>query len=114
MGAKPQMREYFNLRGLKVRDVKLFFKTLVSLSPDQTLAIEDFVNGCMKVKGGASSLDMQALKLQAVRHQELLEAIASATGVDNRPNLSFVTGMSSNLPARVRSTRSDGIKYGAL
>jgi len=72
---QPEIRKFFELQGLKVRDVKIFFKTLVHMSPGCELTIDDFVEGCIKVKGQASSLDMQAMKLQLGRMHNILEFV---------------------------------------
>jgi len=75
--SKPSIREFFELQGLRIQDVGLFFKTVSTMSPVNGLQIDAFVDACMKVKGTASSLDVQALKLQVQGLKELLVQLAT-------------------------------------
>jgi len=59
-----RVRHKFEMRGLEVKDVEVFFKTLTAIADTDTLSIDAFVDGCMKMKGPASSLDVHALDFQ--------------------------------------------------
>lgn len=108
---KPEIREYFQLQGLNIRDVKLFFKTLSAMYPNDGLKIDAFVDGCMKVKGHASSLDMQAMKIQTHAITDLLLKIADhlrilPTGSSRMSNLA---GNSRALSRLSRTTWMGGL-----
>jgi len=60
--AQGKLHAYLATLGLDIKDSKLFFDMLREASlRDGEVDIESFVNGCMRLKGGATSLDMQAL-----------------------------------------------------
>jgi len=64
-----KMISYLNMLGLKPSDVQEFFSMMSSAAPDGKVNIDDFVRGCMQLKGNASCFDMQAMRfeLQALR-----------------------------------------------
>merc|ERR1719343_1320598 len=72
---KPEVRQIFELHGLRIGDVKVFFHTLAAYT--DFVSIDAFLDGVMKVKGIASSLDMQAVKLQVQLITEMLAKIAT-------------------------------------
>lgn len=49
----------FSSAGIRVNDAKLFFEMLSSVNGGDSIDINTFVDGCMAVKGTATSLDMQ-------------------------------------------------------
>merc|ERR1712032_1506954 len=57
----PQVQGRLVLLGLDIRDTETFFRMIVDGGDDLEVYIEDFVNGCMKLKGEATSLDIQVL-----------------------------------------------------
>merc|ERR1740123_513208 len=73
----PRVRELFEKAGLNVRDASNFFQTLSRLVGQDALDIDSFVAGSMKMKGFASSLDVQAIIFQV---QEM-HAISAALEV---------------------------------
>eukprot|EP00928_Gymnodinium_smaydae_P039180 TRINITY_DN26819_c0_g1_i1.p1 TRINITY_DN26819_c0_g1~~TRINITY_DN26819_c0_g1_i1.p1 ORF type:complete len:731 (-),score=167.86 TRINITY_DN26819_c0_g1_i1:97-2289(-) len=66
----PKMKAYLTLLGLDVKDAEMFFNMLVNVSDKQEVDIESFVNGCMRLRGPASSVDLQGLAVQARNIQE--------------------------------------------
>jgi len=78
----PATLTYLAFLGLPIADVKAFFEMLVAesgreLEVDHAVPIEVFVQGCMRMKGMATSIDMQALKYQTTMladHLHRLEA----------------------------------------
>merc|ERR1712060_836182 len=56
-----RFRFYFSARGLDINDTETFFKMLASCTGSDEVDIDTFVRGCMKMKGQASSIDVQML-----------------------------------------------------
>merc|ERR1712150_268266 len=54
----------FEMLGITLRDEKTFFTTLISMSQGQELDRDTFVQGCLRMKGVASSLDVQSIHVQ--------------------------------------------------
>lgn len=54
----------FEMLGITVRDVHTFFSTLTAMAHSEAIGVETFVDGCLKMKGPASSLDVQAIGCQ--------------------------------------------------
>jgi voltage-gated sodium channel len=69
-----KLRTYLGTLGL-TRDAELFYKMVKTTKIDNAAGIEvdTFVRACMKLKGGATSLDMQALTMQTKRIQRQLD-----------------------------------------
>jgi len=59
-----KMRNYFAVMGLDITDAECFFEMLAALHDDQEVDIPTFVTGCMKLKGTATSLDLQRLMFE--------------------------------------------------
>merc|ERR1712113_828690 len=56
------MKAYLSCSGLDIRHAEIFFDMLASSSSEEEeVSIDAFVDGCMKMKGEATSLDMQVL-----------------------------------------------------
>jgi len=72
-----RVRHKFEMQGLEVKDAEVFFHTLTSLEKTKELSIDDFVTGCMKMKGPASSLDVHALDSKIQVMSETLATIAA-------------------------------------
>merc|ERR1712232_588792 len=56
-----KVRSYFNVMGLDIKDASTFLSTLVELGDGGEVEISAFVEGCMKMRGTATSLDLQTL-----------------------------------------------------
>jgi hypothetical protein len=73
-------RRFFELRGLDMKDVALFFHLLTSQSGCMEVDMERFVSGCMGMKGTASAMDLHALSHQVrvlqAGHREFMERSA--------------------------------------
>lgn len=59
-GENDRIKFKFEMLGLSVREAKLFFETL-TFPHRRELDIDDFVEACMKMKGPASGIDLQAI-----------------------------------------------------
>lgn len=55
---------YLAAIGLDIPDAQVFFAVLLDISQNKKVDIEMFVQGCMRMKGAATSVDMQALSYQ--------------------------------------------------
>jgi hypothetical protein len=59
----PAVKDLFSSQGLEIKDTELFFRMLQD-HEGVPMDINDFVDGCMKMKGGAKSMDIQALRFR--------------------------------------------------
>jgi len=60
----PKVKSYFELKGLAIKDAELFFKMLGSVSDSKSVDLDDFITGCMKMKGCALSVDLLSLSFE--------------------------------------------------
>jgi len=58
-----KMHSYLDMMGFRVHDVMEFFRLLAKHEPTGDIDIGTFVRGCMRLKGSASSFDMQSVVL---------------------------------------------------
>eukprot|EP00929_Paragymnodinium_shiwhaense_P019677 TRINITY_DN13337_c0_g1_i1.p1 TRINITY_DN13337_c0_g1~~TRINITY_DN13337_c0_g1_i1.p1 ORF type:complete len:723 (-),score=173.78 TRINITY_DN13337_c0_g1_i1:597-2708(-) len=86
---------FLEVRGIDIKDAKLFFKMLCSLSDDQVVDVDVFVNCCLRMKGLATSIDLHTMsfemklmqlrqkreKQQITQHLNTIEAKIDAYGV---------------------------------
>jgi hypothetical protein len=69
-----RLRTYLGAAGVHEADAERFFKMLKSANFEQDVLIADFVGGCMKLRGTAQSLDMQALAFEVKNiHKRILD-----------------------------------------
>jgi hypothetical protein len=61
---QKKMISYLHMLGLKPCDVQEFFTMMSTSAPDGKVNIEEFVRGCMQLKGNASAFDMQAVRFE--------------------------------------------------
>merc|ERR1719454_1368410 len=62
-----ELRQYFDVRGIDVKDADMFFKMLCAAAEvsGTEVDIETFIGGCMRLKGFASSIDVQTLAFES-------------------------------------------------
>lgn len=100
----PEVVQYFDHHGLRIRDVKLFFKTLGTTGNYSSVPLEAFVDGCVKLQGDATSLDVQVLRLHMQANHSILHKLATkldvplGSFVKTHANTSMVGARSSMLP----------------
>ena len=71
-----RMVSYMASVGLEVHDVELFFKIVANAnSKDDHVGVDDFVDGCMSMKGSASGLDMRKSLYETSRLQSSIHAM---------------------------------------
>ena len=66
------VKALMNTIDLQVKDAEWFFKVLLDISQTDTVDIGHFVSACMKMKGAATSVDLQCLSIQTqMIHQKV-------------------------------------------
>eukprot|EP00930_Biecheleria_cincta_P040722 TRINITY_DN27893_c0_g1_i1.p1 TRINITY_DN27893_c0_g1~~TRINITY_DN27893_c0_g1_i1.p1 ORF type:complete len:267 (-),score=46.00 TRINITY_DN27893_c0_g1_i1:107-817(-) len=59
-----EMLEYFDLVGLNISDAHMFFNLVSSITGTDEVDVDEFVMGCLLLRGPATSVDMQAVKME--------------------------------------------------
>merc|ERR1719384_2398330 len=77
MATRPEVLTYFEVADLDIKDANEFFDAVVNLTGCEEIEIEHFVEGCMKVKGAASSIDLQVLLFQVREIKHMVDDITS-------------------------------------
>jgi hypothetical protein len=114
-----KLKAYFAIMGLDIKDAEMFFEMLSSMSDNQEVAIDDFVIGCMKLKGTATSLDLQSLifetqliyKNQKQFHDAYLESMDELR--EHLSSLSSKQGISAQPPPPQKYSIDVAIDSGA-
>lgn len=60
-------RQYFDVRGIDVKDAAMFFQMLCAAAEvtGDEVDVDTFIGGCLRLKGVASSIDVQTLAFEA-------------------------------------------------
>merc|ERR1712183_300760 len=74
--SQGKLKAYLSVLGLDITEAETFLKILSKAANDTPIEIEDFVDGCLRMKGGASSLDMQALLFEMKMVRRHLDALS--------------------------------------
>jgi hypothetical protein len=61
-------RAYFVVRGIEIKDAVSFFRMLASISGCSEIELQTFVQGCLRLKGAASSIDLATLHYECEVH----------------------------------------------
>merc|ERR1712190_418929 len=56
-----KLRAYLSTLGLNIKDAESFFKILMTMGDGDSVNIEAFIQGCLRMQGQATSLDIQTL-----------------------------------------------------
>eukprot|EP00929_Paragymnodinium_shiwhaense_P059795 TRINITY_DN29920_c0_g1_i5.p1 TRINITY_DN29920_c0_g1~~TRINITY_DN29920_c0_g1_i5.p1 ORF type:complete len:262 (-),score=57.57 TRINITY_DN29920_c0_g1_i5:94-879(-) len=64
------VQEFFKAKSLDVKDATYFFKMVEAMNDGKEIDLEDFVSVCLRMKGGATSIDLQTL---AIEHKILAQ-----------------------------------------
>jgi hypothetical protein len=82
--AGVQLRHYLRGLGIDLHDAVMFFKLLGNASDDNGVDIDSFVQGCLRMRGNATALDLQTLifELRVMRRSQadLLKEISHRLG----------------------------------
>merc|ERR1712176_1313205 len=62
--AEQRFRDYCEVRNIEIRDAETFFTMLSSATHTKQVELSTFVAGVMRLKGVASSIDLQALSFK--------------------------------------------------
>merc|ERR1712048_445890 len=62
-----RVRAYLNVRGIEVKDAEMFFRMLSTSSGTDEVDIHSFVEGCLRLKGLATSVDLHQLRFEHKR-----------------------------------------------
>eukprot|EP00929_Paragymnodinium_shiwhaense_P056617 TRINITY_DN28339_c0_g2_i1.p1 TRINITY_DN28339_c0_g2~~TRINITY_DN28339_c0_g2_i1.p1 ORF type:complete len:843 (+),score=154.21 TRINITY_DN28339_c0_g2_i1:224-2530(+) len=63
-------RQYFEMRGIDIKDTELFFHMIVTSTGSTEVDLEAFVGSCFRVKGLATSIDLHTLAFESkMMHQ---------------------------------------------
>merc|ERR1712113_811155 len=74
---KATVRGHFAVLGLDIKDAELFFKMLAHSHGKDHVEVKDFVAGCMRCKGTATSLDLQTVAYSMRQlHKSIQHAIS--------------------------------------
>eukprot|EP00927_Polykrikos_kofoidii_P082340 TRINITY_DN8166_c0_g1_i9.p1 TRINITY_DN8166_c0_g1~~TRINITY_DN8166_c0_g1_i9.p1 ORF type:complete len:607 (-),score=85.15 TRINITY_DN8166_c0_g1_i9:9-1829(-) len=72
---------FFQLRGLDIKDAEMFYEMLASISDTKDVDLSTFVSGCLRMKGFATSIDLHSLSFETKavlsRHWECMHSISS-------------------------------------
>merc|ERR1712066_804197 len=82
-----KLRTYLGNFGI-TRDAELFYQLVKSTKADlrsSGIEVDSFVRACMKLKGAATSLDMQALTMHTMRIQRQLDDVIYAMMDEKAP-----------------------------
>merc|ERR1712050_575589 len=55
---------YLSLLGVTVKDAELFFMMLSRTDFAESVEIDEFVDGCMRLRGAATNLDLQTVTMR--------------------------------------------------
>merc|ERR550532_3057363 len=73
MAERQDVITYFELAEIDIKDAHEFFDAVATLTGCSEISIDAFVEGCMKVKGAATSIDLQVLSFQVKEIRSMLE-----------------------------------------
>eukprot|EP00929_Paragymnodinium_shiwhaense_P112429 TRINITY_DN8068_c0_g1_i1.p1 TRINITY_DN8068_c0_g1~~TRINITY_DN8068_c0_g1_i1.p1 ORF type:complete len:728 (+),score=150.25 TRINITY_DN8068_c0_g1_i1:83-2266(+) len=62
------LRQYFDVRGIDIKDAQMFYQMLCAaaeVGDNEEVDIETFIGGCLRLKGLASSIDVQTLAYES-------------------------------------------------
>merc|ERR1711972_1020827 len=88
MSEDRRIRHLFQLYDIEIADVDLFYEMMAGMVGNDELDIELFVAACMKMKGNASSADVQLLIYQMKVMQKSIEGLARRMGAVEGTSLS--------------------------
>jgi len=73
----PDLMNYFRAVDLSIDEAHFLF-TLIDIDESGSLTPEEFVNGCLRLKGSARALDLAVLMREVVHTQRQLTAVSTA------------------------------------
>lgn len=70
-----KLKSSLMLLDLDIRDAEQFFQMLADSESDRQVPIETFIAGCLRLKGGASSIDLQRLEYKILGMQRKQDSL---------------------------------------
>jgi len=70
--ANGKLRAHLMVLGLDIKDAEMFFGMLAEVNRSKYVEVNDFVAGCMRMRGFATSLDLQGLIYQTNHQTKVL------------------------------------------
>jgi len=61
MTTDPAFLEFMQVRGIDIKDAKMFFNMLVSACRGSEVDVKTFIGSCLRMKGLATSIDLHTL-----------------------------------------------------
>lgn len=98
----PKIHGYLATLGLDVKDVDLFFDTLAANSGEKEMRIDEFVAHAIRMKGLASSIDVQGLAIQMRMLRNQVDTLQKCTAPP--PRSVGRTSLSSTVTAKSNCT----------
>eukprot|EP00929_Paragymnodinium_shiwhaense_P057300 TRINITY_DN2867_c1_g1_i2.p1 TRINITY_DN2867_c1_g1~~TRINITY_DN2867_c1_g1_i2.p1 ORF type:complete len:322 (-),score=75.06 TRINITY_DN2867_c1_g1_i2:118-1083(-) len=100
-----QVHDFFKAKHLDVKDATYFFKMVEAMNDGKEIELEDFVAVCLRVKGGATSIDLQTLavehKMLAQKTKKFMPVVQDAlAGLERKIDGLLVAMSSSSSPAQ--------------
>jgi hypothetical protein len=77
--SRPEMKTYFKAIDLDPSEARGLFR-LLDLDGSGTVNAEEFLNGCLRLRGPAKALDLSLIMLEMCRMQRLLQDILCLQG----------------------------------
>jgi len=74
----PKFHSYLHLLGFRVQNVCDYFRALSGRAEDGSVDLDEFVRGCMRLKGTASCFDMQTVLVEVRSLRNNLEQLTVA------------------------------------
>merc|ERR1712060_410477 len=66
-------RSFFEVRGIDIKDAAMFFDLLSKVAGTNEVQLDLFVEGCLRLKGPATCIDMQVLRYEVTSLNKLCE-----------------------------------------
>jgi len=107
--SRDEEADYLAAIGLDVNDAKLFFDMVTNLTGQNNVEIDGFVEGALKMKGTATSIDMQSLSVEVKLIHRMLkqQMVIMQTNADRLARLEGPATATLGLP-QLRKPGSNG------
>jgi len=93
MSELKEVRTYFEIADLEIKDANEFFDAVANMTGSDEVDVDSFVEGCMKVKGAATSVDQQVLLFQIRDIKTMLEELGMHAPEHHGTNFAHAAGM---------------------
>jgi len=87
-----RMKTYFEVLGIETHDIEKLFALLDS-NQDGTVSMDEFLSGCIRLKGNARSIDMHSVLKDLNHIKRALHLVLTHQGLENQLRVSFAQGL---------------------